>query len=145
MLGQRRHTALADQIAGKVQLAQAAESRDLCRAFVTQAVAEQAQVAQRSALAQFARSFGADRVVRQTQPLQALQVRLLEGGDDPEKRKEALLGLARAASMIRRDVARRMSLRFAPELRFYYDEGQDKVERIEQLLDEVKREQKAKA
>src|SRR5471030_257904 len=52
-----------------------------------------------------------------------VQVRLMEGGDDLARRKEALLGLAHAASMIRREVARRMSLRFAPELRFFYDEG----------------------
>jgi ribosome-binding factor A len=71
-------------------------------------------------------------------------VRLLENGDDLERRKEALLGLGKAASMIRREVAKRMSLRFAPELRFYYDEGQDKAERIEQLLEEVKREDKAR-
>ncbi len=71
-------------------------------------------------------------------------VRLLEGGEAPERRKEALLGLTRAASMIRREVAKRMSLRFAPELRFYYDEGMDKVERIEQLLEEVKQEEKAR-
>ena len=74
--------------------------------------------------------------------LARVQVRLMEGGDDAAKRKEALAGLAHAASMIRREVARRMSLRFAPELRFYYDEGQDKADRIEQLLEEVKREDK---
>ena len=73
-----------------------------------------------------------------------VQVRLLHGGANELRRKEALAGLARAASMIRREVAKRMSLRFAPELRFYYDEGQDKVERIEQLLHEVKAEEKAR-
>src|SRR3954464_12183889 len=76
--------------------------------------------------------------------LAKVHVRLLEGGEDEARRKEALVGLSRAGSKIRREVARRMSLRFAPELRFYYDDGQDKRDRIEQLLDEVKREGAAK-
>ncbi len=66
-------------------------------------------------------------------------VRLLEGGD-AARRKEALTGLGRAAGMLRREIGLRVGLRFAPELRFYYDVGQEKVDRIEILLDEVKRE-----
>jgi ribosome-binding factor A len=68
-------------------------------------------------------------------------VRLLEGGDDPARRKEALAGLSRAAGMLRRLSSGRMGLRYAPELKFVYDEAQEKVDRIEQLLEEVKREQ----
>src|SRR5262245_28887495 len=60
-------------------------------------------------------------------------VRLLEGG---EKKDEALEGLARAAGMLRREVTKRVGLRYAPELAFRYDEGQDKVTRIEELLAE---------
>jgi ribosome-binding factor A len=63
-------------------------------------------------------------------------VRTLDG----ERRDEALEGLARASGMLRREVTKRVKLRYAPELRFVYDEGQDKVARIEQLLDEVRRE-----
>lgn len=69
-------------------------------------------------------------------------VRLLEGGDDPARRKEALTGLSRASGMLRREIGTRVGLRFAPELRFYYDAGQERVDRIEQLLEEVKREKK---
>jgi ribosome-binding factor A len=69
-------------------------------------------------------------------------VRLLEGGGDAARRKEALTGLERAAGMLRREVGNRVGLRFAPELRFYYDVSQEKVDRIEILLDEVRREKK---
>src|SRR6478672_9526502 len=69
-------------------------------------------------------------------------VRFLQGGDDEAKRKEVLTGLARASSMLRREVTQRVGLRAAPELRFYYDAGQERVDRIELLLDEVRREKK---
>ena len=71
-------------------------------------------------------------------------VRLLEKGDDPKRREEALEGLARAAGMLRREVTKRMQLRFAPALQFVYDEGLDKVTRIEELLAEVKAEERAR-
>jgi len=45
----------------------------------------------------------------------------------------------RAEAYLRRAVTKRVGLRFAPELRFFYDEGQDAVTRIEELLEEVKR------
>ena len=56
------------------------------------------------------------------------------------KKKEALVGLARAAGMLRREVAKRVGLRYAPELTFLYDDGQDKATRIEELLAEVEAE-----
>jgi ribosome-binding factor A len=71
-------------------------------------------------------------------------IRLLEGGDDVKRRAEALEGLARAAGMLRREVTKRMKLRFAPALQFVYDEGQDKVTRIEELLAEVKADERAR-
>jgi ribosome-binding factor A len=61
-------------------------------------------------------------------------VRTLEGtGADL-----VLAGLKRAAPMLRRQVTTRVGLRFAPELRFFYDDRLDAVNRIEQLLEEVK-------
>jgi ribosome-binding factor A len=62
-------------------------------------------------------------------------VRTLEGRGE----EEVLAALKRAASMLRQRVTKSVGLRFAPELRFFYDDQQDKVNRIEQLLDEVKR------
>ena len=63
-------------------------------------------------------------------------VRTLEG-----KGADAVLAaLKRATPLLRRQVTTRVGLRFAPELRFFYDERLDAVTRIEELLEEVKRE-----
>lgn len=71
-------------------------------------------------------------------------VRVLQGGEDPARRKELLTGLERASGLLRREVTQRLSLRFAPELRFVYDEGLDKQARIEELLHEVHVEDQAR-
>ena len=68
-------------------------------------------------------------------------VRQLEGAVADARKKEMLDGLARAANVIRREVGTRLSLRYAPELRFYFDEGEERRARIEELLFEVKREE----
>jgi ribosome-binding factor A len=66
-----------------------------------------------------------------------VNVRLLEGGDDPARRKQLLGALTRAAGMLRREVGQRLGLRYAPELRFFYDEGSDNATRVEELLAEI--------
>jgi ribosome-binding factor A len=71
-------------------------------------------------------------------------IRLIKDGDVPDRRNEALEGLARASGLLRREVSRRAGLRCAPELRFHYDEGQDERTRIEVLLEEVKAEERAR-
>ena len=58
---------------------------------------------------------------------------LLAEGD----RKLLLKGLEAAAPRLRRDLAHRLALRYAPNLRFYYDEAPDDVLRIEELLREI--------
>jgi ribosome-binding factor A len=68
--------------------------------------------------------------------------RMLEGGDDPARRKGALEGLDRASALLRREVTTRVGLRYAPELRFFYDEGQEQRMRIDALLEEVKTERR---
>jgi ribosome-binding factor A len=68
--------------------------------------------------------------------------RFLTGDATAQRRKEAQTGLERAAPMLRSEVTKEVGLRFAPELRFYYDEGLDKENRIDQLLEEVKRDAK---
>jgi ribosome-binding factor A len=65
-----------------------------------------------------------------------IYVRTLEG----KGAAETLAALKRAGPMLRRHVTTRVGLRFAPELRFFYDDRLDAVNRIEQLLEEVKRE-----
>ncbi len=71
-----------------------------------------------------------------------VHVRLLEGGDDPARRKRLLASLTRAAGMLRREVGQRLSLRFAPELRFFYDDGTDNASRVEQLLAEIEKDRR---
>ena len=65
-----------------------------------------------------------------------------EGTELEARRKDASIALERASGRVRKAVTARLGLRVAPELRFVYDEGQDARNRIEQLLDEVKRESK---
>jgi ribosome-binding factor A len=72
-------------------------------------------------------------------------IRLIKDGELPERRKEALLGLSRAAGLLRKEVTRRLGLRVAPLLAFEYDEGQDEMTRIETLLEEVRAEERARA
>ena len=43
-------------------------------------------------------------------------------------------GLERAKGLIRRELGRRLSLRFVPELRFEYDDSAERAERIQRLL-----------
>ena len=71
-------------------------------------------------------------------------VRLLEGGEDAARREAAIEGLERASGLLRREVTKGVGLRFAPTFEFFYDEGQDKATRIEQLLAEVEAERKDK-
>jgi ribosome-binding factor A len=71
-------------------------------------------------------------------------VRLLEGGDDPGRRKVVVDALYRASGMLRSELTRRLGLRFAPELRFVYDEGVDKSNRIEELLAEIEAEKRTR-
>jgi len=73
-----------------------------------------------------------------------VHVRLLVGGDDEELRKQALIGLGRAAGMLRKTISGRLGLRVTPELTFFYDEGVDDLTRIEMLLEEVKAEERAR-
>lgn len=58
----------------------------------------------------------------------------------PEVAQKALLkGLERAKGFLRREVAQRLNLRYAPDLRFYWDESIDRGRDMEALLREIKR------
>jgi ribosome-binding factor A len=60
-------------------------------------------------------------------------------GGGPAEQKALLKGLEAASGRLRRELAQALKLRYAPTLRFYYDEAPDAVQRIEELLREVKR------
>lgn len=55
---------------------------------------------------------------------------------------QAVQALTGAAGLLRKEVTHALALRFAPELRFQWDSGQDAATRVEQLLEEIARERK---
>ena|ERR1700690_1688458 len=57
-------------------------------------------------------------------------------GDQAQKDK-TLAGLKQAAGYIRREVGRRIQLRYTPELTFQYDVGIDATDRVALLLKET--------
>jgi ribosome-binding factor A len=66
-----------------------------------------------------------------------VHVRLLEEIDDAHRRHEVVEALRRAAGMLRREVTQRLGLRFAPELKFEYDDGVDHLTAVEKVLAEI--------
>jgi ribosome-binding factor A len=72
-------------------------------------------------------------------------VRLLVGDEDLKLRAVVLKSLARGAGRLRRLIAPRLELRRSPELRFHYDAGHDASRRVEELLHEIKEDERARA
>lgn len=56
--------------------------------------------------------------------------------------EDVMKALGRAAGFLRGEVARRVGLRHAPELRFVYDEGIEAHGRVDALLAEIERERR---
>jgi ribosome-binding factor A len=78
--------------------------------------------------------------VEVTDDLQSAKVyvrRELGSGDEQDQR-ELVKGLSAASGKLRRDVAQALALRYAPTLRFFYDDAQDAMTRVEDLLREIK-------
>jgi ribosome-binding factor A len=71
-----------------------------------------------------------------------VHVRLLQGGDNEARRREVVGALGRAAGMLRRELTHRLGLRYAPDLKFFYDEGMDAASNVERLLAEIASEKK---
>jgi ribosome-binding factor A len=65
------------------------------------------------------------------------------GAELAAERDDAALALERSQGRLRRAVTARLGLRFAPELRFAYDGGQEARDRIDELLHEVSTERAA--
>jgi ribosome-binding factor A len=72
--------------------------------------------------------------------LARVYVRRELAGDDPKDRRSLLKGLEAASGKLRREVARGVALRYAPNLRFYYDEGLEAANRVEEILREIEQE-----
>ena len=56
---------------------------------------------------------------------------------DKEHLKETTQGLQRAASFLRSQLSKRMSMYTTPELRFVYDESVERGDHLSQLIDSV--------
>lgn len=70
--------------------------------------------------------------------LAKVYVRRLEGGDEASN-KALIKGLDAASGRLRREVSRALALRYAPTLRFFYDEAPDAVQRVEEILRDIKK------
>ena len=77
--------------------------------------------------------------------LAKVRVRLGPQLVDEDKARRALIdGLTSASGMLRRELGRKLSLRYAPKLVFYYDEAPEKRTRIDELLHEIAQAPRAK-
>jgi ribosome-binding factor A len=59
--------------------------------------------------------------------------------DGEQARKSCAEGLEHAKSYLRREVGRRLRLRYAPDLRFEFDDSLDRAQRISRLLEADRR------
>ena len=81
--------------------------------------------------------------VEMTDDLQTAKVfvRHEQAGELSTAAQKALLkGFESASGRLRKEVARAVALRRAPELRFIYDSGQDSAHRVEEILREIRAE-----
>lgn len=76
--------------------------------------------------------------VRTAPDLMSARVYVSVMGSEDE-RAATLLGLKSAGSFLRRTVGRELKLRYAPELRFIYDDSLDKAIAIEDVLKKIKK------
>jgi len=58
-----------------------------------------------------------------------------------ERKEEVLSGLKSAKGFIRAKIAKELKLRFVPTIEFVYDDTQSHVQRIEELLKQIKKEE----
>ena len=82
-----------------------------------------------------------------TDDLQLAKVHVRVLAEDPtsvdaRRRKELLKGFEAAAPRLRRELAQSLKLRYAPQLKFFYDEGLEAAGRVEELLREIDHDKK---
>ncbi len=76
--------------------------------------------------------------------LAKVYVRALALGADDQSKRALIKALERAKGFLRREIAQRLGLRYAPELRFFYDESIDRGAEMEALLREIKSDDESK-
>jgi ribosome-binding factor A len=69
--------------------------------------------------------------------LAKVYVRTLDLEAGPRAQQALIKGLERARGFLRRELAQRLALRYAPDLRFYYDESVDRGREMEALLRDI--------
>jgi ribosome-binding factor A len=69
-------------------------------------------------------------------------LRRLQGASEAEKER-AVAAMGRAGGFLRRELSRRLALRAVPALRFYWDDSVDHGMRMEEVLEEIRRERAA--
>ena len=67
-------------------------------------------------------------------------IRMAKADVTEDETRRAIAGLNRARGYIRRELAPRLAMKYQPELRFFWDEGVDHANRIEELLSESRAE-----
>jgi ribosome-binding factor A len=84
--------------------------------------------------------------VEMTSDLRSVRVfvRVLEAGEDETRRRDLVNALRRASGMLRREISRRLGLRYAPEFKFAYDEGTDHRTNVERILAEIEAEKRSR-
>ncbi len=82
--------------------------------------------------------------VEVTPDLLDARVRVRLPGSDAKSLKSCLTGLESASGFLRKELAKRLAMRAALRLRFFWDESIEKQRRIDEVLDEIAREPKAR-
>jgi len=75
--------------------------------------------------------------------LQVVKVYVSILGDERGK-KNAINGLKRMEQYVRRKIGQKVSLRLTPEIRFIYDDSFERGQKVNALLDEIRRENREK-
>jgi ribosome-binding factor A len=75
--------------------------------------------------------------VEVTRDLRSAWVAVTILGDDAQKKKESLRGLAAAQGFLRHELAQRLGLRHTPALEFHLDPTLESEQRIEALLRQI--------
>lgn len=77
--------------------------------------------------------------VEVTRDLSVATVMVAPHAEDEEGREAAMAGLTSAAGYLRRMVAKALTTRTVPELRFVRDRGLEHAQRIDELLEGIRR------
>lgn len=78
--------------------------------------------------------------VKLTDDLRSARIYFVELGRD-RLSEEVVQGLAKAKGFLKRELGRRLQLRYVPELSFFYDPSFEYGAKIEKLLKEIKKDE----